>query len=95
MSADVFEEIPMVIHNSHLIHAFLFEMREASSAADAEFELLSIDDHVATTKTFSLMCVLSLSRRAVAPFLFVSTGCCRFRFSPPAFLSCLIERVFV
>jgi translation initiation factor 3 subunit H len=57
MSADVFEEIPMVIHNSHLIHAFLFEMREASSAADAEFELLSIDDHVATTKTFSLMCV--------------------------------------
>ena len=57
MSADVFEEIPMVIHNSHLIHAFLFEMREASSAADAEFELLSIDDHVATTKTFSLMYV--------------------------------------
>ena len=70
MSADVFEEIPMVIHNSHLIHAFLFEMREASSAADAEFELLSIDDHVATTKTFSLMCVFFSIAPRLAPFLF-------------------------
>lgn len=64
-SADVFEEIPVTIHNPHLVHAFLFEMREAGvpkpvSAAEsgtyaAEFERLAIGDHAVTTKSLALM----------------------------------------
>lgn len=62
--SDIFEEIPLSIHNSHLIHAFLFELREAPTAAalssicDTEFERLALGGNFTLTKTLSLLYAL-------------------------------------
>mmetsp|Transcript_24382 Transcript_24382/g.33864 ORF Transcript_24382/g.33864 Transcript_24382/m.33864 type:complete len:359 (-) Transcript_24382:151-1227(-) len=40
-SGDIFEEIPMKVHNSHLIHAFLYEMQEQDGFS-CEFDRLDL-----------------------------------------------------
>jgi hypothetical protein len=32
-SRDIFDEIPLKVHNSHLVHAFLYELRERGDIA--------------------------------------------------------------
>jgi len=38
-SKEIFQELPLKVHNSHLVHGFLFELRE-SKAISCEFERL-------------------------------------------------------
>jgi len=41
-ASDIFEEIPLKVHNSHLVHAFLFELREHKSMS-CDFDRLSLN----------------------------------------------------
>jgi hypothetical protein len=61
ISSDVFEEVPISVHNSHLMHALLFELSQAdpssssSSSFDTEFERLALGSHSSISKTFTLL----------------------------------------
>lgn len=52
--ADVMEEVPTVIHNSHLINAFLYES-EADPKIPLDFERLDLSTNPFLEKTFELM----------------------------------------
>jgi hypothetical protein len=43
-SRSIFEEIPLKVHNSNLVHAFLYELRE-NSAVTCEFDRLDMSQH--------------------------------------------------
>lgn len=40
-SEDIFQEIPLKVHNSHLVHAFLYELRESGNVGWVIILLLS------------------------------------------------------
>jgi len=49
---EVFEELPIKVHNSHLIHAFLYELRENNSM-NCDYDRLSVSSQVVLEKHLS------------------------------------------
>lgn len=45
VSAEVLEEIPVKVHNAHLVHGFLYQLREQKEAASVEHERLTLAGH--------------------------------------------------
>jgi translation initiation factor 3 subunit H len=53
-STGIFEEIPIKVHNSHLVHGFLYELREDSSM-NCDFSRLSVSNHPFIEKTLGVL----------------------------------------
>lgn len=54
MSNDIFEEIPIKVHNSHLVHGFLYELREDKNMS-CDAERLSMFSHPFLEKNLEIM----------------------------------------
>jgi len=53
-SEDILQEIPVKVHNSHLVHAFLYELREEKSMS-CELDRLRVPDSSLLEKQLNLM----------------------------------------
>mmetsp|Transcript_21826 Transcript_21826/g.32511 ORF Transcript_21826/g.32511 Transcript_21826/m.32511 type:complete len:316 (+) Transcript_21826:41-988(+) len=53
-SGDIFEEIPMKVHNSHLIHAFLYELQEKDTFS-CEFDRLDLTSDMLFKRNLDIM----------------------------------------
>mmetsp|Transcript_30198 Transcript_30198/g.42111 ORF Transcript_30198/g.42111 Transcript_30198/m.42111 type:complete len:320 (+) Transcript_30198:24-983(+) len=53
-STGIFEEIPIKVHNSHLVHGFLYELREDSSM-NCDFSRLSVSNHPFIEKSMGVI----------------------------------------
>lgn len=53
-SNGIFEEIPIKVHNSHLVHGFLYELREDSSM-NCDFSRLSVSNQPFIEKTLGVL----------------------------------------
>jgi len=53
-SSGIFEEIPIKVHNSHLVHGFLYELREDTSM-NCDFSRLSVSNHPFIEKTLGTL----------------------------------------
>ena len=53
-SSGIFEEIPIKVHNSHLVHGFLYELREDRSM-NCEFDRLNLSANSFLTKTLGTL----------------------------------------
>jgi len=53
-SSDILQEIPVKVHNSHLVHAFLYELREEKSMS-CELDRLRVPDSALLEKQLNLM----------------------------------------
>lgn len=53
-STDILEEVPIKVHNSHLVHGFLYEMRE-NKTMDCGFDRLVIGSNPMTEKSLDLL----------------------------------------
>merc|ERR1712146_26061 len=53
-SSDIFEEIPMKVHNSHLIHAFLYEL-QSTDKFSCTFDRLNLTDDMLFKRNLEIM----------------------------------------
>jgi len=53
--SDIFEQIPIKIHNSHLINAFLYDMQDQAEMTSAHFERLNLSTNPYLEKTLEFL----------------------------------------
>jgi hypothetical protein len=53
-SSDIMQEVPIKVHNSHLVHGFLYELREEKSMA-CEFDRLHVEPAPYLEKTIGIL----------------------------------------